>query len=112
MKSGRKWIYRKFLKAKGRYTLSYAINFTQHEAVDSTTQHAFRTIIDWIEHGDDIRCRFGFAFNMKRGEELVPAWKKKLYTYDYKTQQFTLEREIVHAESEYDPEVLSSWGEI
>ena len=78
----RKEIYRKILKAKGRYTfiggmdIDYGISFHIDE------KHVFRKIIDSIIKGHIVILHFVFPFDLKRGYEVYPFVKEKVFTWN------------------------------
>ncbi len=92
----RKEIYRKFLKAKGRYDFWYAMNLTDFgEHVMFDEPHPYKKIIDWILQGKEVIFRCAFAFNVKRGNGVIHAWKERLFAWNPKINDFELIEEEV-----------------
>ena len=93
----RREIYRKFLKAKGRYTFWYAMN-SDLEEVFLDEKGAYKKIIDWIVEGKGVIFRCGFAWDAKRGDEVELYWRERLFGWNEEKNDFELLEEETHSE--------------
>ena len=94
--NSRKEIYRKFLKAKGRYTFWYAMNLTTDEQKMLDEPHAFKEMISWIISGDEVIFRCGFGWNVKRGEDMEEWVRERMFAWDGKLKDFVLKEELTY----------------
>ncbi len=104
----RRDIYRKFLKAKGRYLFWYAINLNSGEQTAIGDKEPYKKIIEWILEKHPVRFRCGFAFNMKRGDDIEEACKERVFDWDPNNKEFILTGEAVYSEHQK----YYVWGEI
>ena len=99
----RKEIYRKLLKIKGRYTFICGADLDEDIFFHIDDDHVFKKIIDSIIKRHMVILHFVFPFDLKRGDEIYPFVKERIFAWIPEKQQFELDDEFYICEgAEYD----------
>ena len=66
---------------------------TYEEDVFYDTPYAYIKIVDWIQRGDEVIFRCGWAYDERWGEEIIPALKERMFAWN--GERFELEEEKI-----------------
>ncbi len=83
----RKELYRKLLKAKGRYCFICGTDLDASRFFHIDDKHVFKKIVDAMIEGHKIILHFVFPFDLKRGNEIFPFIKERVFIWE---NEFTL----------------------
>ena len=89
----RRELYKKFLRAKGRYTFFYTMNLITGEQKMCNEEGARKTMMDWIEKGDEVRFRCAFSWDIKRGDDFELWYRERAFDWDKGLDNFVLAEE-------------------
>lgn len=86
----RKEAYLKLLRAKGGYFFICGTNLDIDEFYHVDDKHVFKKIITRMLEGHNIILHFVFPFDLKRGYEVYPFVKEKVFAWNSKKEEFEL----------------------
>lgn len=89
----RKELYRRFLRAKGRYSLFYIVNLTTMKEKMFNEANARKIMMDWIEKGDEVRFRCAFSWDIKRGDDFELWYRERAFDWNPILHDFILAEE-------------------
>ena len=96
-------IYRKILKIKGRYIFICGMDLDEGINFSIDDNHVFRKIINSILKGHTVILHFVFSFDLKRGYEINPFIKERVFVWIPEKGEFELVDEFYMCEgAEYD----------